>query len=476
MNDAGDSALAESVLRRAQEQHPRDVWINYELGRILEKLSRPDEAIRFYTAARSIRPETAHELAHALEKRGNSDEAIAVFRNLIELRPGIARHFGCLTQRLAKEGKLDEVIAELRTRKRIDPAAKVHMPAVGGRFHFIVSVDDAIARYPAVVAHNLFGRGSALRDQGKLEEAAAAYREVIRLEPNHAHAYAGLVLVLKAQGKLDAAVAAYRGAIRKEPDNALAYFNPGGFLRAQGDYAGSLALFQTGHELGTKQAGWRYPSAQWVAEAERQAELAGHLTAVLNGQDRPKDNAERLSLASMCQESNRFAAAARLTAEALESEPNLGDDLQANHRHHAIARAAMAGLGQGVDDPRPDAAARKGFRAQAREWLRADLELCSKKLDVANAMDPGIVINALQHWKECPDVGGIRDAAALAKLPADEQKEWQALWARVPELELRANDLMERFRASRRGCRCRDSRRRLRPRTRRRSVRLIEKP
>ena len=82
--------MAESVLRRAQQRHPGDVWINYELGKVLEKLSRLDEAIRFYTAARAIRPETAHELAHALEKRGDSDEAIAVFRDLNELRPGDA--------------------------------------------------------------------------------------------------------------------------------------------------------------------------------------------------------------------------------------------------------------------------------------------------------------------------------------------------------------------------------------------------
>ena len=57
-----------------------------------EKQSRGDEAIRFYTAARAIRPETAHELAHALEKRGDRDEAIAVFRDLSGLRPGNARH------------------------------------------------------------------------------------------------------------------------------------------------------------------------------------------------------------------------------------------------------------------------------------------------------------------------------------------------------------------------------------------------
>jgi tetratricopeptide (TPR) repeat protein len=318
---------------------------------------------------------------------------------------------------------------------------------MGASFTFFVSVDEAIARYPAVVAHNLHTLGFTLRDQGKLDEAVAAYREAIRLEPNLVQAYSGLVLALKDQGKLDEAVAAYREAIRLKPDSALARFNLGGVLRAQGDYTGSLAMLRKGHELGSKQTGWRYPSAQWVADAERQAAMAPRLIVVLKGEDRPKDNAERLSLASMCQETNRFAAAARLTAEALESDPKLGDDFQAGHRHKAAGRAALAGVGQGVDDPRLNEAARNRFRTQARDWIRADLGLFTQKLDTGNAMYPFAIVQHLQHWKECPDLAVIRDAAALAKLPADEQKEWQALWARVAELELRANDLGERLRA-----------------------------
>src|SRR5262249_7889140 len=106
--DAGEGAKAASVLRAAQERHPRDVWVNYALGSVLEKLSRRDEAIRFYPAARSIRPETAHELAHALDKRGDSNEAIAVFRDLRALRPGNARHLGCLGIALKSKGRSRE--------------------------------------------------------------------------------------------------------------------------------------------------------------------------------------------------------------------------------------------------------------------------------------------------------------------------------------------------------------------------------
>ncbi len=40
----------------------------------------------------------------------------------------------------------------------------------------------------------------------------------------------------------------------------------------------------------------------------------------------------------------------------------------------------------------------------------------------------------LSDWHQDSALAGIRDAAALAKLPAEEQKEWQALWARVPEV------------------------------------------
>ena len=80
LKDAGDPAGSESVLLQAQQRHPGDVWINYDLARSLEKLARRDEAIRYYTAARAIRRETAHELAHALRDNGERDEEIAILR------------------------------------------------------------------------------------------------------------------------------------------------------------------------------------------------------------------------------------------------------------------------------------------------------------------------------------------------------------------------------------------------------------
>ncbi len=104
--NAGEQDAAGELLRRAQQRHPGDVWINQDLGSTLAHTHPPhtEEAIRFFTAAQALRPELAHELAHVLESSGRGDEAVAVFRALFndggfrvtaeaKLRP-LAR-FGC---------------------------------------------------------------------------------------------------------------------------------------------------------------------------------------------------------------------------------------------------------------------------------------------------------------------------------------------------------------------------------------------
>ena len=57
--DAGEPAAAALLLDRAWPYHPDDVWVNHTLGTALEAVYPPrtDDAIRFYRAARALRPE-----------------------------------------------------------------------------------------------------------------------------------------------------------------------------------------------------------------------------------------------------------------------------------------------------------------------------------------------------------------------------------------------------------------------------------
>ena len=52
---------------------------------------------------------------------------------------------------------------------------------------------------------------------------------------------------------------------------------------------------------------------------------------------------------------------------------------------------------------------------------------------------PAEVARTLTAWKAESDLAGVRDPDALARLPEAERKDWQALWADVEELLVRAS-------------------------------------
>ena len=56
---------------------------------------------------------------------------------------------------------------------------------------------------------------------------------------------------------------------------------------------------------------------------------------------------------------------------------------------------------------------------------------CAKQLESGKPADRAEVQQAMLHWQKGADPAGICDAAALAKLPADEQKACTQLWADV---------------------------------------------
>jgi formylglycine-generating enzyme required for sulfatase activity/tetratricopeptide (TPR) repeat protein len=162
--------------------------------------------------------------------------------------------------------------------------------------------------------------------------------------------------------------------------------------------------------------------------------LAKRYPAIVRGEDKLADNAERLQVAQIAYERKQFATATRLWAEALASDPKLGDDRQAPHRYNAACAAALAAAGQGQDEARPDDDAKAKLRGQALDWLKAELLVSQKLFESGPPQDRPALLRTLNYWHLDADLAGIRDAAGLANLPPDEQKQWQALWAQVPEV------------------------------------------
>jgi hypothetical protein len=106
----------------------------------------------------------------------------------------------------------------------------------------------------------------------------------------------------------------------------------------------------------------------------------------------------------------------------------------------AAGNAALAGTGQGADAAKLDDQERTRLHRQALDWLRADLALRTKQLETGKPADRTTAPWAVGHWQKVTEVAGIRDAAALAKLPADEQKACTQLWADVAALLKKAEE------------------------------------
>jgi serine/threonine protein kinase/Flp pilus assembly protein TadD len=232
LQEVGLSGRALTLLRAGQQRSPGDFWINHELAQLLERATPPrwPEAARFYTAAVAIRPHSpgAHvNLGNVLDKHGRPDEAVAAFRKAIELKPDYASAYLGLGVVLAEGKRLDDAEAAYRRAIQVKP--------------------DYAEAY-----NNL---GLVLRAKGRTDEAIASYRTAIGLKKDLSQAHFNLGYALHNQGREDEAMASYRTAVRLGTKHAWAYLKLGTFVASKGQMEEAIPLFQAAIRLARGPAG-----------------------------------------------------------------------------------------------------------------------------------------------------------------------------------------------------------------------------
>jgi tetratricopeptide (TPR) repeat protein len=191
-----DGQYARAVLEyRASLEVEARAEIYSDLGFVLDRLGRRDEAIESYKKALDLnaRCGPAHfNLAVALLGEDKLEESRLHYEKALEVKASAEAHNG-LGFVLSRQGKTAEATTEFREAIKIDPA---YGPAY----------------------NNL---GAALLKQGRLEEAASAYRDSLRQRPS-AVTRNELAGVLLRQGKTEQARAELQEALRIDPGNAEA--------------------------------------------------------------------------------------------------------------------------------------------------------------------------------------------------------------------------------------------------------------
>ena len=279
--------------------------------------------------------------------------------------------------------------------------------------------------------------GVVLELQGDLSGAIAAYRNAIEYDPKFAMAFNNLGDALVASGDLTGAVAHFRHAVDLQPEYAGAWCGLGLALREQGQFEEGLAAMRRGHELGTAR-NWSQPSAEWVAQLERLVDLDRRLPRVAEVSTgiSPQELGE---FAQLCYYKRQYGRAATFWQHALADDDCATRPAVMVQRYDAACAAALAGCGQGLDDPLLDSAAQAAWRREAIEWLRANLAAIEAELPTADAAGRAAIVQTLAHWQSDRDLAGLRNEPALANLADADQAACRPLWAAVAKLLAQAN-------------------------------------
>ena len=115
-------------LKRIQQAHPGDLWVNLAIANAVSREKNEQEAIRYYQAAVSIRPQMAlsHDnLGKALLRAGRTEEAVVSLKRAVDLNPTSIKGYRLLVTNLSNLGRHDEAIDLLKTAIRLNPDAPI---------------------------------------------------------------------------------------------------------------------------------------------------------------------------------------------------------------------------------------------------------------------------------------------------------------------------------------------------------------
>jgi tetratricopeptide (TPR) repeat protein len=195
------------------------------LAAALRQASAPAEAIKVLRDAQWRYPShfwINHDLAELLSRQPTGrEEAVGFYRAALALRPHSPGSYLGLGTALMEQGKLDDALRSFRQAIALDPAnATAHL-----------------------------GLGVLLLRKGRMAEAEACFRRAIALDPRSANAHMNLGNAMAAMGKRKEAIACFQKAIDLDPRNAMCHLCLGNTLLQGGMLAEAMACFRRAIEL-----------------------------------------------------------------------------------------------------------------------------------------------------------------------------------------------------------------------------------
>jgi serine/threonine protein kinase/Tfp pilus assembly protein PilF len=232
-------------LRAAHSQHPDDFWINQNLAGVYVRTDPPqwDEALRHYTAALALRPQSHmiySNIGVTLIQLGKRDAALAAAKKALELRPDYAPAHSNIGQMFMDEGKYEQAERALRQAIASDPGYAMAHRNLGCVYaqtkrtkEAFASLDQAIKLNPKFsLAYST--RGTTWAKVKEFDKAIADFQLSLKHDNKNDEAYRGLGWVYEQKQQYADAVKWYETALRHAPHEVDNHYRLGVTYREWG--------------------------------------------------------------------------------------------------------------------------------------------------------------------------------------------------------------------------------------------------
>ncbi|OYD88762.1 hypothetical protein CDG77_22095 [Nostoc sp. 'Peltigera membranacea cyanobiont' 213] len=220
LSNQGKIAETIATYRQALQLTPNGA-IYIKLGNFLAQKGQIQEAIASYRQAVKLDPKTDSNyiaLGNKLQEVGSMEEALMAYRQAVKLSPDSSNYY-YLAEILFKVGKQQEAIAAYGEAIKLDANGYLSSDNAYDKLGEILEYSEAVTIYRQLNDTNskVFYKKLAELSlkRGFVNEAIAAYRQLIKIEPD-ASTYIDLADVLMTQEKPEEAIALYRQAVAKE--------------------------------------------------------------------------------------------------------------------------------------------------------------------------------------------------------------------------------------------------------------------
>jgi Flp pilus assembly protein TadD len=239
-NDLYRSEVA--IWRDTVAKRPHNARAYHNLGVVLVKKGRLDEAVAQFAKALALAPHSAithHNVAGALVRQGKVEEALVHATEAVRLAPGHLPYY--------------DGVADLLVRQGSGAAEDLHDQGIllfqQGRAAEAITYFQAALRLRPDAANIQNSLAVVFMQVGLTEEAEAHLVEALRLDPHHAEAHHNLANLMRRQGHVEEALVHYTRALELMPDAAAVHNNLGVLLAQQGRLEEAVAAFRRALEL-----------------------------------------------------------------------------------------------------------------------------------------------------------------------------------------------------------------------------------